>query len=108
MRYSIDFTDDFERELKKLSKRYLSIKSDLAALVNILITSPTVGTPLGKGLYKVRMAISSKGSGKSGGARVLTLVRISQGRVTLLTVYDKSEKENLTDKEIRDLIKNAP
>ena len=49
-----------------------------------------IGVPIGKGCYKVRMAISSKGKGKSGGARVITYVRIVKKVVVLLTMYDKS------------------
>ena len=54
------------------------------------------------------MKISSKNTGKSGGARVITLVKIEQTRITLLDIYDKSDKENLTDKELDDLLKQAP
>ena len=52
------------------------------------------------------MAISSKGKGKSGGARVLTLTMLVSGDadVTLLTIYDKNEIENVSDKYIRWLV----
>ena len=56
------------------------------------------------------MAISSKGKGKSGGARVITLtVLISETdtNIVLLTIYDKSERENLTDKELADIVKKS-
>lgn len=65
-----------------------------------------MGTPLGKNAYKIRMAVTSKGKGKSGGARVITCVKIIATTVYLVSIFDKSEKENVTDKELKDLIKN--
>lgn len=85
--------------MKRLSKKYRSLKDDVASLGMLLAEDAMIGTPIGKGCYKVRMAISSKGKGKSGGARVITYVRIVNKVVVLLTLYDKSEKENITEKE---------
>lgn len=58
-----------------LTKKYRSLKSELENLGKELSENPTSGTPLGNDVYKVRLAISSKGKGKSGGARVITCVR---------------------------------
>jgi hypothetical protein len=69
-----------------------------------LAEEPRQGTALGKGCYKVRMRIASKGRGKSGGARLITCVRIVGNVVWLLTIYDKSEKASVTDKELSDLV----
>ena len=72
----------------------------------LLCENPLQGVDLGGGLHKVRMAITSKGKGKSGGARVITLVALvsaEEGGVLLLTMYDKSERENISDKELMDL-----
>ena len=55
------------------------------------------------------MSIKSKGKGKSGGARVITYnITIAEDNIdiTLLTIYDKSEKTTITDKEIKDLLKS--
>ena len=60
--------------------------------------------PLGNNCYKIRMAISSKNKGKSGGSRVITFVKISQTTVYLLSIYDKSEKENISDSELKELL----
>src|SRR5690606_39609191 len=90
----------FELDFKKLAKKYPSLKSDLAALIQSLKDEPEQGTPLGKACYKIRMAIKSKGKGKSGGSRVITCVRVVKSTVHLLTIYDKSEKENITDEEL--------
>mgnify|MGYP000010245773 CR=1 FL=1 len=79
-------------------------------MIDDLEQNPLLGTDLGHGLRKVRMKITSKGKGKSGGARVITLtVLISETdtNIVLLTIYDKSECENLTDKELADIVKKS-
>lgn len=72
MNYSIIFDDSFEKEVKRLSKRYPSLKQDLLALQKEIYVNPQTGTDLGGGLCKIRMKITSKGRGKSGGARVIS------------------------------------
>jgi hypothetical protein len=67
-----------------------------------------MGTPLGANVYKVRLAMASKGKGKSGGARVITLVRVVKSKVYLVSIYNKSDQETLPDKVIRELVKNIP
>lgn len=66
------------------------------------------GTAIGNNCYKIRLAISSKGKGKSGGARLITNIVITEETVYLLSIYDKSEKENLSDKELLELLKYLP
>ena len=86
------------------------MRQDFAGLLESLRREPQQCVDLGRGLHKVRMAISSKGKGKSGGARVITLtVLISETdtNIVLLTIYDKSECENLTDKELTDIVKKS-
>ena len=93
-------TKDFQREAKKLGKRYKSIRSDIAVLGLSLLENPTLGTGIGQGCYKIRLAITSKNKGKSGGARVITHVRVVQDTVFLLSIYDKSEQEDIADDEL--------
>ncbi|MEM6767466.1 MAG: type II toxin-antitoxin system RelE/ParE family toxin, partial [Bacteroidota bacterium] len=69
-----------------------------------LSKNPTSGTHLGKQIYKNRLAIRSKGKGKSGGARVITYVKISASLILLLSIYDKSEKTTISDSELKELI----
>jgi len=104
MSFKVQYTTVFAKALKRLAKKYPSMSSDYAALLDELKEDPTAGTSIGKGCYKVRMAIGSKGKGKSGGARVITYVRVINNVVVLLTMYDKSEKENITEKERDHLI----
>ncbi|MBR4441025.1 MAG: type II toxin-antitoxin system RelE/ParE family toxin [Bacteroidales bacterium] len=100
---------DFERQARRLAKKYKSLKKDLLSLQQELLSNPFKGTELGKGVRKIRLAISSKGGGKSGGARVLTLaVHVSDdAEVTLLTIYDKSEISNVSDEYISWLVNEA-
>ncbi len=98
---------DFGRQAKRLTKKYFSFRSDLRALVVSLTENPLQGVALGRGCYKIRLAISSKGKGKSGGARVITLVKVEAERVVLLTIFDKSDRENLLDGELDALLAEA-
>lgn len=91
----------FGKDFKKLSKKYSSLKSDLLKLIQQLEVNPFLGTSLGKDFYKVRVSISSKGKGKSGGARIITCVKVIQNIVYLSAIYDKSEKSSMTDSELR-------
>jgi hypothetical protein len=108
-------TDNFLHEVKFLSKRLRSLKQDLSELQASLLENPQLGTHIGNDAYKIRLAIKSKGKGKSGGARVITyLVTKSieaNGEerffVFLLSIYDKSDTENISDKEISALIKEV-
>lgn len=108
MSYNVLPIPPFDRQLKRLSKKYPSLKEEYLNLINSLETNPEQGTNLGNNCYKIRLAIASKGKGKSGGARVITNFVIADATVYLLSIYDKSEKENLTDKELHELLKFVP
>ena len=107
MSYKIEVTADFEKDLKKIFKKHRSIKKDLAELITSLETNPHQGTPLVNSCYKIRLAIASKGKGKSGGARVITNIVVDDTTVYLLTIYDKTNKETLTNKELEELLKSV-
>jgi mRNA-degrading endonuclease RelE of RelBE toxin-antitoxin system len=106
MKYEIVYTDFFERELKRLAKKYKSLKSDLSKLFDELEIDPTKGTSIGNNCYKIRLAISSKGSGKSSGGRVITHIHFKNEKVILLSIYDKSEKENISTTDIKNMIRH--
>jgi mRNA-degrading endonuclease RelE of RelBE toxin-antitoxin system len=91
MSYSIIPIEKFKKEAKRLVKKYPSLKKELIELSSILGENPTTGTSLGNNAYKIRIAIKSKGAGKSGGARIITYVIMENKEVYLLTIYDKSE-----------------
>lgn len=108
MSYKVKAIPKFEKELKRLAKKYPSLKAEYIELVQSLKEEPEQGTPLGNNCYKIRLAIASKGKGKSGGSRVITYVQVLQTTVYLLTIFDKSEKENIPDKELEALLKEIP
>lgn len=83
------------------------MKQEVGELGNILSENPTLGTPIGKDCYKIRLAIKSKGKGKSGGARVISLVLTVQESVILLSIYDKSQQENIDEKELERLLNDS-
>lgn len=104
MNYSVLLSDTFKKEAKRLIKKYPSLKTELKALGIELESNPTLGTPLGNDVYKIRIAIQSKGKGKSGGARIISFVKVTHSTVYLLTLYNKGERNNITDAEIKQLI----
>lgn len=99
-------TAAFKRRYKPLAKRHRSLEQDVLGLISSLEERPLQGTPLGKDCYKIRLAVSSKSGGKSGGARVITYVRLVKGKVYLLTIYDKSDQSSLTAKELQALVES--
>ena len=72
MKYKFGYIPSFAKELKTLCKKYKSLKKDFEALKEEIETNPNIGVSLGEGLRKIRLNISSKNKGKSGGARVIT------------------------------------
>ncbi len=106
MTYKVETIAPFRKEAKRLIKKYPSLKKELAILGQQLSEGPTMGSSLGNDCYKIRLAIKSKGKGKSGGARIIThVIHIVDQVVFLLTIFDKSDKENIQDKELKELLK---
>jgi mRNA-degrading endonuclease RelE of RelBE toxin-antitoxin system len=103
MNYSVFPSDNFKREAKRLSKKYPSLKADLKKMSFELEKNPSMGTPPGNNVFKIRLAVSSKGKGKSGGARVISLIKVIKSKVFLLSIYNKGEKDSISDKEIKSL-----
>ncbi len=117
MKVTVKITKSFKTAAKPLLKKYQSLSKDLLNLEKTLVSTPRLGTPLGKEAYKIRLKVTSKGKGKSGGARVISLVEttligyaeaISDEEiiVNLLTIFDKGDVDNISDKELKDLIQN--
>lgn len=104
MSYDVIATPRFKRDIKKLVKKYPSLKQEFAVLFSLLKTDPEQGKNLGNQCFKIRLAIASIGKGKSGGARIITHIVIDNQKVFLLTIYDKSEKETISDKDLQDLL----
>ena len=109
MNYKIIPRKHFLKEVKRLAKKYRSLKQDLQALQDELSRNPCAGVDLGNGLRKMRMAIKSKNKGKSHGARVITYTYViddANKEINLIFIYDKEERESISIGEIGELLKD--
>jgi len=104
MNYKVIPTPEFIKNLKVLKKKYKNIKDDVLKLANKLENNPTIGTELGNNTYKIRIKNSDNNKGKSAGYRVITYCINKQNEVFLVTIYSKSDKENILDLELKELI----
>lgn len=101
----IKISDEFKIAYKRLKKRHRSLETDFESLLLSLQVNPYQGVEIIEGLRKVRMNISSKGRGKSGGARVVIRLRIVDDELQLIYIYDKADFENVSDSYLRDILK---
>lgn len=108
MNFNVKTISVFERQAKRLIKKFPSLKQEIQQLIKELKEAPQKGTKIGHNCYKIRIAISSKGKGKSGGARIITHLIYKYNTIYLISIYDKSAIENLSDKEIAELLKFIP
>ena len=76
MNFRVEVTSYFKKQTKHLLKKYPSLKVELDELIALLKDQPEQGTPIGNHCFKIRVAIASKGKGKSGGARVIIHVQV--------------------------------
>ena len=104
MSYNTVITRRFGKEIKRLIKKFPSLKQEFGTLIESLTENPAIGAPLGQNCFKIRISIQSKGKGKSGGARVITHIYWENETVYLLTIYDKSEKSDMLPGELEDMI----
>ena len=104
MKYNILTIPQFDRQIKRLARKYPSLKAEFIALIEELEGNPKKGIPLGNNCFKIRLALASKGRGKSGGARLITHFYVENEAVYLLSIYDKSEQTDISDKELRELL----
>lgn len=96
-----------EKEVKRLSKKHKSLKADILSLQKELESNPNMGVNLGDGFKKIRLKITSKGKGKSGGGRVIAKTFViceSQQKITFVFLWDKTEIDNVNLKFLKDLL----
>lgn len=108
MSFELKVAANFNRESKRLIKKFPSLKEEIKSLGESLKEDPFQGTPLRDGFYKIRLGIRSKGVGKWGGARVITCVKVIAETVYLVSIYDKSEQADIPDKELDHLLGELP
>lgn len=104
MSYKVKTLTVFERQAKKLIRKYASLKKEIFEVVQQLKENPKLGTPIGKSCFKVRLAVASKGKGKSGGIRILTYFLSAHKTIYLISIYDKSEQDNFIDQQLDELL----
>ena len=108
MQVNISTHREFERNFKHLRKKYASLLDDFKKFLASLSDNPLQGVEIDRNVRKIRMQITSKGKGKSGGARIITYNVEScsddEYNITLLTIYDKNEISNVSDEYIRSLL----
>lgn len=110
MNYRLSTISHFDVEAKRLAKKYPSFKKDLSEFCKLLLENPKQGTELYPGIRKIRLAIKSKGKGKSGGARVITygfITKEKDGEIVLLLIYDKENASTVDVNVLRQIIKEA-
>ena len=106
---TFNYTEEFLRQAKRLAKRYRSLADDIDDLQQELMKNPNIGDSLGGGKRKIRLGVKSKGGGKRGGLRVITLnvvIEATDTCVNLLTIYDKKEIQNVSERYINQIIRN--
>jgi len=94
---------EFDRSLVRLSKKYRSLKTEYLEFIEKVENEGVQGTPLGNGIFKARLAVKSKGKGKSGGLRIISfndvIIALEEKMVLLIDIYDKNEVSTV-DKKI--------
>ncbi len=108
MSYKVDAILHFEREAKRLKKKFPSLKGEINELINELEKNPFMGTALKNGFYKIRLGIRSKGKGSRGGARVITYVKVVAETAYLVSIYDKSEQSDIPNSTLENLLNEIP
>ncbi len=109
MNCKIVATQDFSRDAKRLSKKYISLKNELKELQEQLLQNPQMGILIHENTYKIRLSVKSKNKGKSGGLRVITYIVKTEEEnqsiiIILVAIYDKSEAESMPKKQLLSLI----
>lgn len=104
MMYRVETIEHFEREAKRLKKKFPSLKTEISELIDSLEENPFQGTAMRDGFYKIRLGIKSKGKGKRSGARVITCVKVVAEIVFLVSIYDKSEQSDIDGGELTRLL----
>ena len=106
MSYKVLTTNNFEKEAKRLIKKYSSLKNEIVALIDDLQHNPMQGAHVNNNIYKIRLAVASKGKGKRGGARVMTFIKVIAEEVYLFSIYSKGDKDDISQLEIKSLIQD--
>ena len=100
----VRMSEDFKVAYKRLKKRHRSLEADFERLLLSLLNNSNQGVELTDGARKIRMAITSKRRGRSGGARVIIRAKIVEDELQLLYIYDKADYENISEVFLKDIL----
>ena len=107
MNYKILTIPEFDKNIKQLNKKYKNIKYDIVNLIKELKNNKKLGIHIINNCYKIRLANSSVPTGKSGGFRVITYYLDKDENIYLMSIYSKSDLENITEQKIKELLKEV-
>ena len=102
----IKFSDEFKASLRKLAKRYRSIRKDIQPVLEDLQQGKFQGdriANIGHTVFKQRVKNSDNQKGKSAGYRVIYYIRTTD-TVVLITIYSKSEQTDISESEVKRII----
>lgn len=108
MKFKVETINSFDKQLKRLAKKYPSLKNEMNHLADELELNPAAGDSLGNNCYKIRLPIASKGKGKRGGGRIITCLKVVKQTVYLIAIYDKSEQPDISDIDLKFLVSKIP
>ncbi|MFB2977345.1 type II toxin-antitoxin system RelE/ParE family toxin [Microseira sp. BLCC-F43] len=105
----VTFSDRFGRDVRRLGKRYRTIRLDIQPLIEQLESGELPGDQIPDmdyTVFKVRIKNSSIQKGKSGGYRVIYYLKTSD-QILLVTMYSKSDQSDITAAEVREILTRA-
>ena len=103
-KYTVVEQELYKKALKKLSKIYKNINSDVKRYLETINSKEDLGIELKSNIFKVRIANRDKNKGKSSGYRLISYLAVVENELHLLYIYDKSKLSNITEKELDMLI----
>jgi addiction module RelE/StbE family toxin len=109
-RLRVEFTPEFKRNLRALSKKYRHIHSDVQPVIEQLQAGEFVGDRIPRTQYmvfKVRVRNSDIQKGKSAGYRLIYQVK-EPTLVVLVTLYSKLDQADISAEQIRRILAEFP
>lgn len=104
---NIEYTSEFKRNLRALAKKYRSIRPDLESFIKNLKSGAVPGDQVkgvGHTIYKARIKNSDIQKGKRAGYRLIYWIK-APGNIILVTIYSKLDQNDISPKQIRQIIK---
>jgi hypothetical protein len=104
MNYSVKNTERFAKELGRLIRKYPSLKSEFVSVISSLEDDSIDCTPVDDNFYKITLEIPAKKYTTTGVAKIVILVKFRERFACLATIYDRSEKADITSSELTQVL----